>query len=206
MPLQTATDMVEDVIELGKLSLLFGRVERATFHEDGRRPETDTDHTVMLSLIACSLAERFYPELDTGLIAQYALVHDLIEAYAGDVPTLKISEGQRAAKEAREKEALRRIAYELTVAFPFIPHAISSYETGVAPEARFVKAVDKMVPKINHILNKGATLRSQGLKKHEAQATYDRQKYELREYASDFPVLLDLRDALVARMMSSVEA
>jgi 5'-deoxynucleotidase YfbR-like HD superfamily hydrolase len=207
MPAATqSTDIADDVINLGRFSLLFGRVERATFHEDGKRRETDTDHAVMLGIIACGLAERFYPELDIGLIAQFALVHDLVEAYAGDTPTLKISESERAAKEQREKEALRRIAYEFSAAFPTIPHAISSYETGVAPEARFVKAVDKLVPKITHILNRGATLRAQGIKRNEAQATYERQRGELREYAADFPILLDLRDTLVIRMMSGLEA
>jgi 5'-deoxynucleotidase YfbR-like HD superfamily hydrolase len=200
------SEIADDVISLGRFSLLFGRVERATFHEDGRRRETDTDHAVMLGIIACGLAERFYPELDTGLIAQFALVHDLVEAYAGDTPTLKISADERTAKEQREKDALRRIAYEFSAAFPTIPHAISSYETGIAPEARFVKTVDKLVPKITHILNKGATLRAQGIKKREAQATYERQREELREYAADFPVLLDLRDVLVMRMMSGLEA
>jgi putative hydrolase of HD superfamily len=199
-------DIVDDVINLGKFSLLFGRVERATFHEDGRRKETDSDHAVMLGIIACGLAERYYPELDSGLIAQFALVHDLVEAYAGDTPTLKINETERAAKERREKEALKRIAYEFSTAFPVIPHAISTYEAGVAPEARFVKAVDKLVPKITHILNRGATLRSQGIKKREAQETYEKQRGDLREYARDFPALLDLRDALVLRMMSELEA
>lgn len=206
MLVSPSTNLADDVINLGRFSLLFGRVERATFHEDGRRPETDTDHTVMLGIIACGLAERYYPELDTGLIAQFALVHDLVEAYAGDVPTLKISQDERTAKEKREKEALRRIAYEFVEAFPAIPHAIATYEAGIAPEARFVKAVDKLVPKITHILNRGATLRSQGITKREAQRTYEQQRDELRQYAGDFPALLDLRDALVTRMMSYIEA
>jgi hypothetical protein len=47
------------------------------------QPESDTDHTVMLALIACALAPIVDARLDVGLVAQYALVHDLVEAYAG---------------------------------------------------------------------------------------------------------------------------
>jgi len=86
-----------DVVRLGQLALAFGRVNRITRHEDGTTPESDTDHTVMLGLIACALAERWYPHLDRGLVAQYALVHDLVEVYAGDTPTLAIDAAGAAA-------------------------------------------------------------------------------------------------------------
>lgn len=62
------------VVELGRLALQFGRVNRITYHPDGHRPETDTDHTVMLGLIACAFAASHMPDLDRGVIAAYALV------------------------------------------------------------------------------------------------------------------------------------
>ena len=36
---------LDRALVLARIALAFGRVERATFHEDGVRPETDTDHT-----------------------------------------------------------------------------------------------------------------------------------------------------------------
>ena len=58
-------------LRLARISLAFGRVDRATRHEDGLRPETDTDHTVMLGLIACEFAPA---HLDRAKVAAFALV------------------------------------------------------------------------------------------------------------------------------------
>jgi hypothetical protein len=46
---------VDKIIELGNLSLNFSKTNRITLHQDGLRPESDTDHTFMLNLLACSL-------------------------------------------------------------------------------------------------------------------------------------------------------
>jgi 5'-deoxynucleotidase YfbR-like HD superfamily hydrolase len=60
------------------------------------RPETDSDHTIMLILLAVEFAP---PTLSRGRIAEFAAVHDLAEAYAGDVQTLTIDAAARAAKD-----------------------------------------------------------------------------------------------------------
>lgn len=198
------SDIADEVIKLAQLSLLFGRTPRATFHEDGKRVETDTDHTVMLSLVACGLAEKYYPQLDLGLVAQFAMVHDLVEAYAGDTPTLKISAEQKADKAAREQAALERIEQEFSDSFPLIPELLTRYEARQEPEARFVKAVDKILPKATHILNKCAAMRSLHITKSEAIETYRQQHEELLAYAGDFPEILELRQALVTRMMDTI--
>jgi putative hydrolases of HD superfamily len=200
-PLSTSATTADDIIQLAELALRFGRTQRITFHEDGETAESDTDHTVMLSLIACSLADLYYPQLDCGLVAQYAMVHDLPEVYAGDTPTLKINDAQRASKSEREKAAVARIDAELGRNFPLIPALLHRYEKQVEPEARFVRAVDKIIPKATHILNAGATLKAQGIAKEEAIATYDQQREVVRGYASEFPEVLALREELVARMM-----
>ena len=81
-----ARETADAVIALGRLALRFGRVDRITYHDDGVTAESDTDHTVMLGLIACAFAAAHLPDLDVGLIAEFAPVHDLVEVYAGDTP------------------------------------------------------------------------------------------------------------------------
>jgi 5'-deoxynucleotidase YfbR-like HD superfamily hydrolase len=81
---------VARALRLARISLAFGRVERATKHEDGVRPETDTDHTVMLGFVACELAPQ---RLRRPLVAAYSMVHDMKEVYAGDTQTLTITGG-----------------------------------------------------------------------------------------------------------------
>src|SRR4051812_28867071 len=103
-------ETTQAVIYLGELILAFGKVDRGTYHPDGVTPESDTDHTVMLGILACAFADVFAPELDRGKIAQFALVHDLAEVYAGDTLTLRtLTEEQKLEKEERELEALKRI-------------------------------------------------------------------------------------------------
>lgn len=198
------TEVTTDaVIRLGKLSLAFGRVNRVTYHEDGVTPESDTDHTVMLGLIGCSLAARFYPHLDPGLVAQFALVHDLVEVYAGDTPTLRIDDAGREAKRQREHAAEMRLRDEFEGQFPWLTVAIEAYEKRAFPEARFVKALDKLLPKITHVLNGCQTLREQQMTLAELDDVYfARQAADLASYASDFPELLQLRVDLVARVMA----
>lgn len=194
----------DDIVRLAQLSLSFGKIPRATLHEDGKRPESDTDHTVMLSLVASGLAEAYYPHLDLGLIAQFSLVHDLVEVYAGDTPTLKITAEQKQDKKVREHAAMERIEQEFAESFPFVPRMISRYETQTEPEARFVRAVDKIIPKATHILNHGATLRSQTISKADARKTYAQQGEDMKTYASDFPEILELREELIERMLRTI--
>jgi 5'-deoxynucleotidase YfbR-like HD superfamily hydrolase len=147
---------------IAALSLAFGEVNRATFHPDGVTPESDTTHTVMLALLAFEIAGGF-PELrlDMEMLLALALVHDLPEAYAGDTDTTGgLTQEQQAAKKAREADALKRIRSELFGSG--IPSLIDAYERDTLPEARFLRYLDKITPKLTHALNGGAAIRAQG--------------------------------------------
>lgn len=149
---------VDAVIRLGELAMQYATVHRVTFLSDGVTPESDTDHTVMVGLIACAVANSFDSTLDVGLVAQFALVHDLVEAYAGDTDTFGgLSEHARLEKEAREEAALKRIETEFDDTLPWVAETIRAYESLTTPEARFVKTLDKIMPKITRLLNKRYT-------------------------------------------------
>jgi 5'-deoxynucleotidase YfbR-like HD superfamily hydrolase len=45
------------------------------------RNETDAEHSWSLAFIGCSLAAKVDPSLDLGLIAQLAIVHDVLEVF-----------------------------------------------------------------------------------------------------------------------------
>lgn len=200
----TTTDLADRLVDLARLSLLFGRIDRITFHEDGATPESDTDHTVMLGLAASAIAAEYLPGLDVGLIAQFALVHDLVEVYAGDMPTLRaLSSDRKAEKRAREHAAYSRIMSEFGLSLPWIDQTIAEYERQQWREARFVRALDKLLPKLTHLLNDGVTLRAEGMSVDELAARYTAQRAELLEYAADFPVLMDLHAELVGRVLAA---
>jgi len=109
----------------------------------------------MLGLLAPYIAKELYPELDLGLIAQFATVHDMTESVTGDVSTFKISEEERIKKEAAEKEALKILQTELPT---YWADLLVRYETQTEPEARFVKVVDKIMPALMHMHGDGLAM------------------------------------------------
>jgi 5'-deoxynucleotidase YfbR-like HD superfamily hydrolase len=194
--------VTDDVIRLGRLALRFGRTMRVTYHEDGERQESDTDHTVMLCLIACAFAARFFPKLDLGKVAQFSIVHDLVEAYAGDTDTQRaLDPEQKAAKGRREWEAWIFIKNTLP-RLPWVADTIAEYEEQRAPEARYVRAVDKLMPKITHLLNNGAGLARYNRDTVELAEHYEAvQLPEMLSYAAEFFDLFALRKDLVDRVL-----
>lgn len=148
---QITDDFVNDVIKLGGFLMDFGKVYRATYLDKKRTKESDTDHTVMLAVIACAIARKIDQKLDIGKIAQYALVHDLVEVYAGDVNTINFHTTDQTQKDKNEAKALIRIKKEFGKTFPWIYTTIVSYEKLEDPESRFIKTLDKVLPAITHV-------------------------------------------------------
>lgn len=197
----------EQAIETARIALLLGDVERATKHPCGKR-ETDTTHSLMLVWVACELAERENVRrpalLNAGLVAQLAAVHDATEAFAGDTQTLRISPELLAEKEAREDGAAEEIYRR--VPGHFLSDLLRIYREQRVREARFVRAVDKALPKLTHLLNGGLAFQDLGMGWPEFLERMRVQDDEIEAYAPDveFPVLWELRRSLigsVARML-----
>lgn len=176
--------------------------ETACYHPDRVTKESDTDHTVMLGWLACAFASRFFFELDLGLVAQFALIHDAVEVYAGDTQTLRISAPEREAKKVREAESSERIEQEFGATLPWFPHLIWCYERQNTPEARFIKAMDKFLPKIVHLLDRMAGLREFGIDKPELETMLADQTAAVAEYAGEFEMLMEIRAELTRRLLA----
>lgn len=205
----TDTSRTADAVtDLARLALAFGRIERtACWHPDGLKREDDADHTVMLGWIAPALADLWYPDaLDAGLVAQFALIHDMTEVYAGDTPTLRISAEGREAKAGRERAAERRIRKEFLGRLSWVARILRRYEEQVEPEARFVRAVDKLLPKIVHILDGHKGLDEQGVTAAELRQIIDRQTADMDPWAGEFSELAKLRAVIADRAVALLEA
>ena len=143
------------LLNLADIALATGRTNRATRHPDAVKPETVAEHSVMLALASASLAGRFFAGMDVRRVYEYALVHDLPEVYCGDVDTmLGLTGEQHKDKERAERDAAERIRRNLGgTKFSNIPAIMERYEAQIDPEARLVRYVDKMLPKLTQILN-----------------------------------------------------
>ncbi len=201
--MEVKKEHLDKIIELVRLSFTFAKVNRVTLHEDGIRRESDTDHTFMLSLIACSLADSFYKEkLDIGLVSQFALVHDLVEAYAGDTDTfVNISDDSRKIKLEKEKESLYKIEKEFGEIFPYIHNMIERYEKQEDIEARFIKFVDKMMPKLTHLLNNFSYINNSNMDDEYFYSFLDNKYLILKDkYEETFPEVLDIYQLLKEKL------
>lgn len=200
------------LIELAEFSLQFARVERITFHPDGVRPETDADHTIMLQLLAVTAAIELngadpsvcdLPLLNVKRVMVFSLVHDLVEAYAGDTPSYRIDATTQAAKKRREAAALKKIERRFGDVGEWMVSAIHEYEKQETHEARFVRLMDKLLPKVTHVLNFGTTIRAQGDDCDDFKAALEAQQARLRaEYPEFEPVFRLLFEPLAERALA----
>jgi len=139
-------------LELGSICMKFARVERVPRYDDYER-ESDVEHSFMLSMVATELAHLYYPELDKQLVGEYGRVHDLIEVATGDIATFNLTADELAAKEAAEHAALDALLDQLP---PYTASLLASYELQADLEARFVRAVDKLMPVVVDIIGQGS--------------------------------------------------
>ena len=126
-------------------------VLRTAYTSEGRH-ESTAEHSWRLALLAAVLTgER--PELDMQRVVLMCLIHDLGEAFDGDVPAIaQTAPGVKAASELAAMERLTRLLPPEAGA-P-IREIWEEYEACQTPEARWVKALDKAETIIQH--NQGA--------------------------------------------------
>lgn len=136
------------LMTLGDLAERFSTIKRVPRYTNGDR-ESDVEHSYHLALSATEISATYFPELDTGLVTQFCLVHDLPEFYTGDVPTMNISSDGRSKKEEAEQIAIERLINELP---PYMSALLVRYEQQVEPEARFVRYLDKIMPGIMNMV------------------------------------------------------
>ncbi len=201
------SDTARIAVEVGALALRLGRTDRSSLHPDGRTAESVTDHTVMLGLLACAWVPHLQPDLDVGLVAQLALAHDVVEAYAGDTSTLRLlSAADQADKAAREAASFARLAEQFGVHLPWLVELIAAYERLDTREARWVKAVDKAVVKTTHVLNGCAAPRRDGMTVEELLHRYQAQYREIfgpGGYGAEFTRLAEVYLQLVSMELAA---
>lgn len=137
-------ETVEDLITLYKQLLVpFMQVRRdMPFPGEPERFETDGEHSFTLAMVALSIHDQLNLSLESGKIAQYALVHDLVEAHAGDT-SVKAPDEDHDIKAEREHESYKIIENNFSKTFPWIHRTIAAYEARTDAESKFVYCVDK---------------------------------------------------------------
>lgn len=129
--------LLDVVLELQNLD----RVPRSGWMLRGvAEPESVTEHSWHVLFLVWALGPRI-PGIDVARAVEMAVVHDLAEVRLGDLPRT----ASRYLPEGAKKEAERRALEEILAPLP--PRAgelWAEYAEGTSPEARLVKACDKL--------------------------------------------------------------
>lgn len=166
-------------------------VLRTAYTSEGRH-ESTAEHSWRLALLAAVLTgER--PELDMQRVVLMCLIHDLGEAFDGDVPAIaQTAPGVKAASELAAMERLTRLLPPEAGAT--IREIWEEYEACQTPEARWVKALDKAETIIQH--NQGA---------NPEDFDYAFNLSYGKKYTSEHPVIAQLRAIVDADTRSNAE-
>ena len=124
------------------------RLKDATRHCDtsGGRRESVADHSWRLALMAFFLRDEF-PEADMDKVVRMCLIHDLGEAFTGDIPSFLKTQ----ADEQREEDLLA--AWVASLPAPYAEELDALYQEMAERktlEARIYKALDGLEAVIQH--------------------------------------------------------
>lgn len=125
---------------------------------DGSRRENDAEHSWHLAIMAMLLEEYSAQKVNIERVLKIALVHDLVEVYAGD--TFAYDEKGYEDKEEREIAAADRLFGMLGGEQGAQIRALwDEFEAGETPEAKYANAIDRIQPLILNYMTDGHTWR-----------------------------------------------
>jgi len=130
------------LFELQKMTIDLALINRNHYLASTDRRENDIEHSFTVTLLCWYIHDRYKIGLDISRILKYALAHDFVERYAGDVNTYA-SDQAREQKVKDEALALERLSTEFSK-FPNLVSSMSDYELKQDEESLFVWTVDKM--------------------------------------------------------------
>ena len=110
------------------------------------RQESVAEHSWRIALMAMLLTPEF-PEADMNKVIRMCLIHDLGEAFTGDIPAFEKTEADSMREEALYDAWLDTLPDETRQEFRLLLREMNALET---TEARIYKALDKMEAVISH--------------------------------------------------------
>ena len=134
--------------ELLKILEVAGRLKGTTRHcwTEPDRKESVADHSWRIALMAMLLTPEF-PELDMDKVIRMCLIHDLGEAFTGDIPTFWKTEADVEKEEGLFDGWVATLPEDTRAEWTALLAEMEALET---KEAKLYKALDKMEAVISH--------------------------------------------------------
>ena len=145
--------------EIDKMKSVF----RQTVLIDKSRREDDASHSWHFAVMAMMLAEHCADQsVDFNRVVKMALVHDLIEIYAGD--TFAYDAAGNTDKQLREEAAADKL-------FSLLPQdqgqeiraLWEEFDAERTPDAKYACAIDRLQPFVNNLMTEGHTWKRHGV-------------------------------------------
>ena len=151
-------NIVQFVLEVDKLKTVLRRVRPV----GEARYENTAEHSWQITLFALALAKMLGLSIDVLRVVSMLLIHDIGEIDAGD--KFVFAENgweERKAAELRAVERIRGLAPRATA-----EHLIAlwkEFDAGGSAEARFAKAIDRSMPVLLNVNNRGGSWLENGV-------------------------------------------
>lgn len=142
------------ILEFQKLLKKFNQIYRdcGSLHKDTHF-DNDVEHSYRVAMLCWMIVDEYNLKLNLDKILKYALIHDLVEVYAGDVSIYKYKDtNTQKNKELKEHKSLLCLKKE----FPNLKSfwkLIAEYEKRNDKESKFVYLIEKLEPILLVILS-----------------------------------------------------
>ena len=128
--------------------LIAERLKDATRHcyTAGGRHESVAEHSWMMTLMAFFMRDEF-PEADMDKVIRMCIIHDLGEAFTGDIPTFEKTQAHEAAEESLLNGWVDALPDPVRSEMQALYQEMAQRQT---TEARIYKAIDGLEALIQH--------------------------------------------------------
>ena len=110
------------------------------------RPESVAEHSWRLALMAMLLTGEF-PELDLNRVIRMCLIHDLGEAFTGDIPTFVKTDADSRREDDLFDRWIQTLPADVRGEWESLLEEMNAQKTG---EAKLYKALDRLEAVIQH--------------------------------------------------------
>lgn len=144
-------EVIHSTLKLIRLAERLKFELRHSWLSNGRR-ESVAEHTWQMALMAVLIHKYLSQPVDLEKTLKMILIHDLIEAEAGDIPFFEKS-ARKDAKQKMEQQAIENIKTTLSSETGDEIYGLwYEFEEAKTAEARFARALDNLEVQIQHNL------------------------------------------------------